>query len=431
MNCSKPLYIPYPGMPDRPSMRVPGLDKPYMHDYMCVPCGKCMACVEKRQKDFAFRIRMEAEKRGTMVFLTLTYNNEHLPLVHTLWRCSKDSGELERISDPEFVCYSGREDFLNDRKDMAEVHPSKLPRYVDHDMFEDDDWKYFMRITPSVCRKDVQGWLKRCRVHFERKLGRKLDFSYSVCSEYGERYCRPHYHCCLMGVSEDDANIMASLWNYGFYKLDFVHRVNKDNSDGFGKVANYVAKYISKGDFECASVKDCTAKPCRQMNSKGLGNYIVERFTPFALAFDMVGKYDPDTFWNHDKARYLSRLEISQLIAEVPKRLAVSFDGKYFFAFPRIIRNKIFYVEKERVTQTGEKVKYLRSSKLWKMVVDSLQSEYAELDRRQFATLLTNKSPREIAQAVASFNLSSDLFAETANEARKQDYKTRLQNSVF
>lgn len=430
MNCSKPLTIPYPGVLDRPSMCVPGV-VPYRYDTLVVPCGKCMACVEKRQKDFSFRIRMEAEKRGSMVFLTLTYANEHLPLVHTLWRCDKSTGECERLTDPEFVCYSGREDFMNDRKDMAQVHPSKLPRYVDHDIMEDEQYRFFTRITPSVCRKDVQNWLKRCRIHFERKLGRKLDFAYSICSEYGCRFCRPHYHCCLMGVSEDDAEIMASLWKFGFYKLDFVYRVNKDGSDGFSKVANYVAKYVSKGDFECQSVKDCTAKACRQMSSKGLGNYIVEKFTPYMLCYDMLGRYDIDTFWSLDKARYLSRMEITQLISEIPKRLAVSFDGKYFYAFPRLIRNKILYVEKERTTQTGEIVKYRRPSKLWKMVVDSLQSQYAELDRREFARLLADKSPREVAEAVASFNLSSELFAEHTNEARKKNYKTRLQTSLF
>lgn len=434
MNCSNPLTVPVPGMYGRPSQVVPGTARPYRFDVMVVPCGKCMACTKARQDSFAFRIRAEAEKRGTLVFLTLTYSNEHLPLVQTLWRSDKSSGECERLTDPEFVCYSGREDFLSDRVAIAEIHPSKQPRYIDHVIMEDAEFSYFSRITPSVCRKDVQNWLKRCRVHFERHLGRFLDFSYSICSEYGERYCRPHYHCCLMGVSESDAEIMASLWKYGFYKVDFVHRVNKeDGSDGFSKVANYVAKYTAKGSFECQSVKDCTALPCRQMNSKGLGSLIEEKFRPFMLCYDMIGaSYDPDNFWCETYKRYLSRDEIVRLVAEVPKRLAVTYDGVSYYAVPRLFRQKVFYVEKTRFQLlTNKEVKYRRPSKLWRMVVDSLQKQYADLDQRQFRQLLSDKSPREIAQAVSTFNLESEMFAKASDEARKADYQTRLQSSLF
>lgn len=433
MNCSNPQVIPAPGLYGRPSQHIPGMARPYRFDTLVVPCGKCMACVEKRQKDFAFRIRAEAEKRGSMVFLTLTYANEHLPLVQTLWRVDKSTGEAERVTDPEFVCYSGREDFLNDRKDMAQVHPSARPRYIDHAVFEDDEFSYFSRITPSVCRKDVQNWLKRCRVHFERHLGRFLDFSYSICSEYGSKYCRPHYHCCLMGVSESDAQIMASLWKYGFYKLDFVYHVNKDGSDGFSKVSNYVAKYIAKGEFECRSVKDCTALPCRQMNSKGLGSLIEEKFKPYMLCYDLVGAaYNPDNFWCEDKKRYLSRSEIVSLVAEVPKRLAVNYDGKTFYGVPRLFRQKVFYVEKTRFSLiSNQEVKYRRPSKLWRMVVDSIQKQYADLDQRQFKQLLSDKSPGEIAKAVSLFNVESQVFAKASDEVRKENYKTRLQSSLF
>lgn len=427
--CLKPLCIPRPGIPDRPSQAVSGMPV-LMRDTMVVPCGKCINCTKNRQNDIAFRIRSEADKRGTLCFLTLTYNDDNLPLVSTLWRCNKESGECERLTDPEFVCYSRREDFWGYRKDFSAIVPSNKPRYYDIDTFDDGYYRYFTRITPSVCRKDVQNWLKRCRVYFERKLGRTLDFSYSICSEYGEKYCRPHYHCCLMGITQDDAQICANLWKFGFTKLDWIPRINKDGSDGFSAVASYVAKYIAKGDCKCDCEKEHTALSCRQMNSKRLGFVIADSYRNYMMCTDMIGAwYDIDNFWCPDKKRYLSRPEIAQLIAEVPKRLSVSLSGKVAFAIPRIIRKKVFYVEK---LSLDGKTKYCRPSKLWRMVVDSLQSQYAELDRQQLKGLLSDKSPREAAEAVSSFYMQSESFAEISNAVGIADYKMKhLSKSVF
>lgn len=427
MKCLKPISITRPGMPDKAMSLQKGY-VPLSYGNVMVPCGKCIACMQRRQNDYAFRIRAEAEKRGSLVFMTLTYANESLPLSSTMWRVSKESGEMERVSDPEFVCYSRREDFYGYRNEMAQIKATRFPRYIDNVVFEDDEYQYVSRITPTVCRRDVQLWLKRCRIYFERKLNKHLDFSYSICSEYGEHYCRPHYHVCLMGCTFEDANIMASLWSFGFYRVDQVNRVNPDGSDGFSKCASYIAKYVSKGDFKCDSEKDCTAFQCRQMNSKALGDSVVEKITPYVLAFDCVGKYDIDTFFMPDKKRYLNREELSTLVYEIPRRLAVNYDGKVFYAIPRVIRNKIFYVKKE---SKESKAIYCRPSRLWRMVVDHIQSVNAELDSRKFAELLSNKSPRKGAEAVASFIIESENFARYSDDVGKENYKARLADSVF
>ena len=426
MNCSNPRSIVVPGLLNRPMVHITGTAFKAVPETMVVPCGKCMACTEKRQKDFAFRIRTEAENRGTLAFVTLTYNNESLPLVQTLWKCDKVTGECTRLSKPEFVCYSRREDYWDYRKDMSMI-PEKVkqPRYLDFRLYEDESEFFFTRITPSVCRKDVQNWLKRCRIYFERKHQKHLDFAYAICSEYGEKYCRPHYHCVFMGLTEREAQEFAWLWKFGFTKVGF------PPIDDFSAVANYVGKYVSKGEFECQSVKDCTALPCRQMTSKGLGSEELKKLRPYMLCYDMLGQYDVDTFWHETQKRYLTRSEIARLIAEVPKRLVINYDGKNWYAIPRILRNKVFYVEKRMPQEDGTMRTYLRPSKLWKMVVDSLRNINEELDSREFRQLLSNKSPREIAQAVSNFYMVSETFAALADDTRKQNYQTRLQSSVF
>lgn len=255
MKCVRPSLIPRPGLVDRPMSFVPGQSRNFARDFIVVPCGKCFACTKARQDNFACRIRAEADKRGSMSLVTLTYNEDNLPLVSTLWRISKETGEMERLTDPDFVCYSRKEDFYGYRKDFQELQPSRFARFIDVPYgFEDDAYSYIMRLTPSVCRKDVQLWLKTCR-NRAKCDGKVLEFSYAICSEYGPRTCRPHYHCVFLGLPREDVEAFARLWSFGYTDVCHVDRVNPDGSDGFGRVSDYIGKYIAKGTFECDSVK--------------------------------------------------------------------------------------------------------------------------------------------------------------------------------
>lgn len=422
MNCLKPKYIPKPGLSNKPMAKVPGSQVPYAYDYMVVPCGKCISCVKNRQNNFAFRVSAEAEKKGSMSFLTLTYNDNNLPLVSTLWRSNKISGECERITEPDFVCYSRKEDFFGYRADIVAEKAGRFPRYYDTKVLEDSEFEYFTRITPSVCRKDVQLWIKTCR-NLLKKLGLDYDWSYACCSEYGPKSCRPHYHICLFGLPVDIVERFASEWKYGFWYNQFIKK------NDFAKVGAYVGKYLSKGEFECDSVKCGAACNTRMMTSVSLGSSIVEKFRNYLCAFDMIGcSYDLDSFWIPSKNRYLSRSELVSLCAEIPKRLAVSITGQRYFAIPRIIRNKVFYVKK--VSKEGDKV-YDRPSKLWKMVVDAIQSQYVELHKREFEQFLSVFGPGKVREAVASFTAFQENTANLANDIGTKNYKAKLSLSKF
>ena len=429
MKCVRPKLIPKPGLPDRPMAHIPGTDKTYLSDFLVVPCGKCFACTKARQDNFACRIRAEADKRGKLSLVTLTYNEDSLPLVSTLWQVDKSTGESVCISEPDFVCYSRKEDFFSWRKDMRELKPSRFARFIDIPYgFEDDDYAYFMRITPSVCRRDVQLWLKQCRIKFQR-AGKNLDFSYAICSEYGPRTCRPHYHCVFLGLDTQDVEAFARLWTFGYTDVRHVDRVNPDGSDGFSRVSDYIGKYISKGIFECDSVKCGAACNTRMMSSNGLCSAIVDKFRDYALAVDVIGaRYNPDTFFIPDKKRYLTRQELVSLCSEVPKRLSISFDGKRYFAFPRILRNKIFYVQKK--SEEGNYT-YRRPSRLWKMVTDAISKQYADLHQREFDQFCSHYPPGKLREAVAAFYDMQEASAKLADDIGKSRYQAKLSKSLF
>lgn len=43
------------------------------------PCGRCPACYKRRISAWSFRLLQEDKRSTSAMFLTLTYNNEHLP----------------------------------------------------------------------------------------------------------------------------------------------------------------------------------------------------------------------------------------------------------------------------------------------------------------------------------------------------------------
>ena len=44
-----------------------------------LPCGKCQACLAKRTNEWALRCTHEAQQHDHNVFITLTYDDDHLP----------------------------------------------------------------------------------------------------------------------------------------------------------------------------------------------------------------------------------------------------------------------------------------------------------------------------------------------------------------
>lgn len=48
-------------------------------DELRVACGKCAACIKKRVSNWSFRLNKQAEVSSSALFVTLTYNNDHLP----------------------------------------------------------------------------------------------------------------------------------------------------------------------------------------------------------------------------------------------------------------------------------------------------------------------------------------------------------------
>lgn len=61
------------------SARRPSMQSLYQYPEVLVPCGKCSACLESRRFDWCLRLMLEQKVSPSATFITLTYDNAHLP----------------------------------------------------------------------------------------------------------------------------------------------------------------------------------------------------------------------------------------------------------------------------------------------------------------------------------------------------------------
>lgn len=168
-----------------------------------MPCGKCAQCAKKVQNDWYIRIFEESKNWDSSYFFTLTYNEESVPYV------TNDNG----------------------------------------DKFN------------TVCRDDVQKFMKRLRKHLYLCHGDSYRIKFFLCSEYGPKTNRPHYHGIIFNITADDVHFIEESWQNGF--------VNVSRVRGAGSF-RYVSKYCSKPSVLRYELTHPVEKTFRLM-SKGLG----------------------------------------------------------------------------------------------------------------------------------------------------------------
>lgn len=150
------------------------LDKPkYNHqthefvETIPVPCGKCPACKKRRVQEWLFRIRQEHKHCRTAYFVTLTYNNEHVPRT--------------------------KNGFLTLRKK--------------------DYQDYMKRLRKQTIATNKYVWQK-----FGYNYNDKIKY-YAV-GEYGDRRKRPHYHAIIFNANRED---IRKTWGKGDVHIDKVN----------------------------------------------------------------------------------------------------------------------------------------------------------------------------------------------------------------
>ena len=196
--------------------------------YKDVPCGKCVECMKRYQNSWYVRFIEQCKETPQCLFFTLTYREDTVP---------------------------------------------RSFNYVTGET------------ANSVCKDDVQRWLKRARRSYYYANKDNLKFKYFITSEYGPRTLRPHYHGLIWNVSiQDFKNYFLDDWNntYGFTTFRVVP-ANVETSADAQRALRYVAKYCNKGEMENSRVTDSVVFPTFRLMSKGIGVSYVKRMYEYHI----------------------------------------------------------------------------------------------------------------------------------------------------
>ena len=237
------------------------------------------------------------------VLLTVKGRQIYVPCGHCAW-C------LKRIRDEWFVRlkYEGSKALFRSFCTFT-YRDEDLPFEINEETGE---------LVPSVSIRDVQLFHKRCR--------KDLNFRFMLCSEYGPKTGRPHYHAVYFHNTPYN---FASHWPYGDNNSQYPAK------DGSYK---YICKYILKG----SNVPECAASNFRVMSRRpGLGD---------------GANYDPDQhFWlleNGAKA-FIPRYYKKKYLARLDEQLRSVYQDKTLDYLHQLPQHDQFHKVYDRKLQDG------------------------------------------------------------------------------
>lgn len=257
-----------------------------------VPCGRCIECSNKYSRDWSDRLVYEAKRWQNVDFLTLTYDEKNCPRVPIITACYRSAyNDSKRLtcSDVSNIVIHNISVVAADRvkcvRDLLRRFHSLSTNYCKrYDIVSNPLYHY---INPNLVRvdslvpfadiTDVQNWLKMSRERFARSVGYRAKLKYFVCTEYGSKSFRPHFHVVLFHNEKmaDIVKYFSNSWTYG--NVDGHYSV-LNGSQNLSLIAKYVSKYCSKSaEFENPYIVAGILPRCKRLMSKGLASNWRER----------------------------------------------------------------------------------------------------------------------------------------------------------
>lgn len=174
------------------------------YELLDIPCGHCIECRINKSQEWATRSCLESLNYNNNYFVTLTYEDERIPILRTL---SRQTGTIENVSNLQY--------------------------------------------------EDIQQFLKNLRRYFKYHFN--IDnIRFLVSGEYGSKFGRAHWHLLLFNCPLPDLKFLKIQNGNIYYTSDIISQCW--NNKGYNIVGNvefcssaYVARYVLKkfyGGFE-------------------------------------------------------------------------------------------------------------------------------------------------------------------------------------
>lgn len=244
---------------------------------IAVDCGQCDYCIHKRAEKASMRVKTAGSAFKYSFFVTLTFDNEHIPLMYCkiLHSDYEDaigiSGDIHfghehhrYIPVSEYQCddssmlrhvffeqVQGTVPFDREAKEYSPVQDNWFlsmdairsfivkTQSVDKTDYPVSEQYGRDNLIPFLNYVDVQNYIKRLRKHLYKQLGKYETLHFYAVGEYGPVHFRPHFHLVLCTNSDEVAKVLRychdKSWTLG----------RSDFQIARGGAASYVASYVN------------------------------------------------------------------------------------------------------------------------------------------------------------------------------------------
>lgn len=350
-----------------------------------VPCGKCVACQNNKRSSLSLKLRLEEYTSKYCYFLTLTYDDEHLPLF-SLGRdtCAPEFIRLypysERMRSDSLIS-----DFCSDFYKFDNDFIDKMDYYSDfvlnYERMFGKHCVYGHGLYALLYYRDITLFLKRLRKHIFKYYGEKIRFY--IIGEYGTKSLRPHWHCLLFFNSSSLSQAFEDCENVGtsarpcycprflcpFWKFGIC-----DSKRTNGEAYNYVSSYVNQSsNFPKLLVLLSNQKAYHSIR---LGQILPQEsfvsaiqkgdFSFFERQFyvDSFGVENPYTIWRSYYSRFFPKFTCSgQLTFEQTYRVLTCYEtlsNIYHTDSVGVICRRLFYHYHFGYPDTHDIYDYLR-----------------------------------------------------------------------
>lgn len=274
----------------------------YTGKRIAVDCGQCDYCIYKRAQKSSMRVKTAGSAFKYSYFVTLTYDNEHIPLMNCEVLHSEYDDVLSISGDKVFGCEnhsyipvseyscldssSLRHIFFTQvqgtvpyNRELSQYEPVKDNWFLSMDAIRsfiaktksatpygkegELSARYGDNLIPYLNYVDVQNYIKRLRKHLKMTLGSYETLHFYAVGEYGPVHFRPHYHILLFTNSEKVSEVLRQChdksWKIG----------RSDFQTSRGGASSYVASYVNSLSSAPLLYRSCRAFRPRQRASIG------------------------------------------------------------------------------------------------------------------------------------------------------------------
>jgi hypothetical protein len=338
---------------------------------IAVDCGQCDYCIHKRAKKASMRVKTAGSAFKYSYFVTLTYDNAHIPLMNckVLYSEYEDvvgiSGDIhfgneyhQYIPVSEYRC--------NDNSALRHIFFEQVQGTVPYDreikeyVSVKDNWflsmdaiRSFIAKTQAVDKTDypaseqygrgnlipflnyvdVQNYIKRLRKHLFQKLGSYETLHFYAVGEYGPVHFRPHYHILLFTNSEEVSKVLRfchdKSWKFG----------RSDFQIARGGASSYVSSYVNSLSSAPLLYRSCRAFRPRSRASLGFfekGCDFVEGEDPYAQIVQKIDSVVNGRIYNFNGLSIRSTPPMSYIRTLLPRFSSARNDDS--IAIARVLR---------------------------------------------------------------------------------------------